>query len=149
MQTERMNHMRNSSRSRVREAGFTLIEVLVVVAIIAILAAIAVPSYSRHVGKTYRAAAQACMAEYANYMERYYTTNLRYNQTPDGTANADPHLDCQTQVARSYTITQATTASGFTITATPSTVQQSRDGQCGTLTLNQQAARTPATEGCW
>ncbi|MET3651408.1 type IV pilin protein [Dyella japonica] len=145
MQTTRVNAMPNRHFHR----GFSLIEVMVVVAIIAILAAIAWPNYTRHVGRTHRVAAQACMAEYANYMERYYTSNLRYDQTQAGVANADPHLDCQTQVSRNYTLTPATTSTSFTVTATPTTVQASRDTLCGTLTLNQRGTRGPTTSGCW
>ena len=58
------------------QQGFTLIELMIVVAIIAIIAAIAYPSYINSVVKTKRAAAEGCVSEYANYMERYYTTNL-------------------------------------------------------------------------
>jgi len=145
-----MRHHVRAARVR----GFSLIELLVVVGIIAILAAFALPAYTRHVGRTHRTAAEACMAEYANYMERYYTSNLRYDKAPDGSDNADPHLDCQSQVARNYAVTQATTASGFTITATPTEAQQARDRVCGTLTLNQRGARaasgdTGGTAGCW
>lgn len=129
--------------------GFSLIEMVIVVAILAILSAIAVPSYMRHVGKTNRVAAQACLAEYANYMERYYTGNLRYDQTPAGVANADPHLDCQLQIVRSYMLVPATTSTTFTVTATPTEVQFRRDKQCGTLALNQSGARTAGTDGCW
>lgn len=131
-----------------RISGFTLVEMMVVVVIIAILSAIAMPSYFRHVGKTNRVAAQACMAEYSNYMERYYTSNLRYDQTQAGVANADPHLDCQTQIARNYTLAPATTSTSFTITATPTTVQLRRDAQCSALTLNQRGTRSGA-DGCW
>lgn len=145
MQTMSINAMPNRDSLR----GFTLIEVMVVVAIIAILAAIAWPNYTRHVGRTHRVAAQACMAEYANYMERYYTSNLRYDQTQAGVANADPHLDCQSQVSRNYTLTPATTSTSFTVTATPTMVQATRDTQCGTLTLNQRGARTAGADGCW
>jgi type IV pilus assembly protein PilE len=141
--------MPNEIRPHGRVDGFSLIEMMIVVAIVAILTAIAVPSYTRYVARTNRVAAEACMAEYANYMERFYTTNLRYDQTSGGTANADPHLGCQGQVASSYAITQATERSTFTITATPTTVQQGRDIGCGALALDQAGVRSAGTDGCW
>ncbi|MGO4503774.1 MULTISPECIES: type IV pilin protein [unclassified Dyella] len=142
-------HSSASVRHHHFERGFTLIEMMVVVAIIAILSAIAWPSYLKHMAKTNRVAAQGCLSEYANYMERYYTSNLRYDQTPAGVANADPHLDCQSQIARNYTLAPASTSTSFTITATPTTVQLNRDAVCGTLTLNHRGARTPGVAGCW
>src|SRR3546814_14075757 len=59
--------------------GFTLIELMVVVAIIAILASIAYPAYTDYIVKTRRSAGAACLLEQAPFMERYYTTNMGYS----------------------------------------------------------------------
>ena len=72
--------------ARTRHTGFTLIEVMIVVAVIGILAAIAYPSYQESVTKTRRSAAQGCLVEMAQFMERFYTTNMRYDQTAAGVA---------------------------------------------------------------
>src|SRR5690606_38472416 len=74
--------------ARKSSAGFTLIEVMIVVAIIGILAAIAYPSYQDHVRKSRRADAQTALLELAQFMERHYTTNGRYLTS----ANAAPAL---------------------------------------------------------
>lgn len=136
--------------------GFTLMELLIAVAIVAILAAIAVPSYSNYVTKTRRAAGEGCMSEYANYMERFYTTNLRYDKDSAGTATVKPALDCASaqRTGNDYNITLNNLgASTYTITATPINGQLSRDTKCGTLTLDQTGARTKSGTGalsdCW
>ncbi|MBS8241176.1 prepilin-type N-terminal cleavage/methylation domain-containing protein [Marinobacter lipolyticus] len=61
-----------------RQSGFTLIELMIVVAIIGIIAAIAYPSYLAQVESTRRGDAQGALASFANAMERYYTQNNTY-----------------------------------------------------------------------
>lgn len=124
--------------------GFTLIEIMIVVAIIAILASIALPSYQQHILATNRATAKACMSEFAQAYERRYTTNMTY-------AGADIVLGCQTEANLDdrYTLTAADTATTYTITATPIGAQL-KDTQCGTLTLNQSGTKTATDVGkCW
>lgn len=145
-----------------RDAGFTLLELMIVVAIIAILAAVAMPTYTKHVTKTKRVAAQACLSEYANYMERYYTTNLRYDRDAGTTPAANPlsttpptlTLNCaspqRTGADYVYALPAASLkASSYSLTATPQGTQATRDATCGTLSLDQAGQRLPTTASCW
>ncbi|MEO9078998.1 MAG: type IV pilin protein [Rhodanobacter sp.] len=136
--------MREKLASRRFKVGFTLIELMIVVAIVAILTAIAYPSYTHYIIKTRRTAAKACLSEYANYMERFYTTNLTYAAAPD------PGLACQAagQTGNYYGYNTGTpTTNAYTIQAVPTTAQA--DSECGTLSIDQAGARSPATTGCW
>lgn len=69
-----------------RQAGFTLIELMIVVAIIGIIAAIAYPSYLEQVQSTRRTDAQGALVSFANAMERFYTQNNSYIGADGGTS---------------------------------------------------------------
>jgi type IV pilus assembly protein PilE len=125
-------------RTRKAEAGFTLIELTIVVLIVAILAAIAMASYGYAMQKTRRAAAQGCLTETAQYMERWYTLHMTY-------AGATPPA-CSADVSTYYTMSVASSATAFTWTAAPQG-PQAKD-KCGTLTLDDKGRKTPATD-CW
>ncbi|KFL36688.1 type IV pilin protein [Arenimonas donghaensis] len=130
--------------------GFTLIELMIVVAVIAILSAIAYPSYVNYVLDSRRATATACLVEHGQFMERYYTTNLDYEIDPA----AMPAFGCETELADFYAFSFVAdpTATAYTVQAVPQGSQQ-RDTECGTLTLNQIGNRTESGSGdlddCW
>jgi len=137
-----------------RERGVTLIELMIVVGIVGILAAIAYPAYTNSVMKSKRGAAKACLSEYSQFMERFYTTNLRYDEDSAGDAVALPSLECATDLSASYTFaldSNALSATTYTVTATPQGAQASHDTACGTLGMTESGARTASGSGayCW
>lgn len=139
-----MGNMHKAYRST---AGFSLIELMIVVAVLAILAAIAYPAYSEFIVKSRRTAAAACLQQNAQFMERYYTTNLSYAGAPDPQL-CDPDLNGFYNISFSGTPAART----FTIQAVPTGRQP--DGTCGTLTINQQGVRTESGSAasaaeCW
>lgn len=146
---------------RPRSTGFSLIELMIVVAVIAVIAAIGYPSYVNSVVKTKRAAAEGCVAQYAAAMERYYTVNLRYDKDTAGNDNGlvgDPPpapLDCSSaqNSGADYDFSMVATNDTFIATATPKGAQLSRDTLCGALSINQlgtkSATGTDGTAKCW
>ncbi len=123
------------------QKGFTLVELMITVAIIAILASIALPSYQDSVRQTRRAAAQADLMELASHMERLYTANSTYDASTALPNTGSDFYD--------YSFPSAPTASTFTIQAVPKTGTAQASDTCGTMSISHTGATTPSTSGCW
>lgn len=131
-----------------RNKGFTLIELMVVVAVLGILAAVAFPSYQQYVLRSNRAEGQALLSNVAARQERYFSQNNTYATTPAqlnlASANSDNNV-YQLGINR-------TSATEYILTAQPINAQ-TKDTGCGNLTLNQAGARgvsgSKAVNECW
>jgi len=148
-------------RSHLRQArggpytrGFTLIELMITVAVIAILAAIAVPSYFQYTLRSNRSAAESVMQEIASAQERYMVDSRAFA----GSLTVLGYGTLPNTVEPNYNITMVATAAsasggtppGYTITATPKN-SQVRDTACATLTLSGDGSKKASTgaTNCW
>ena len=125
---------------RQRQTGFTLIELMIVVAIVAIIAAVAYPAYTNHVVKTHRAAAKAQMLDISNRQQQFLLANRAYADKTQLEASGYV-LPKELLIRYDYTITvDNTTAPAFTVTFTAKGPQVSD----GALTLNSAGSKAPA-----
>jgi type IV pilus assembly protein PilE len=145
---------------RSRTAGFTLIELMIVVVIVAILLMVGLPAYQGQVLKTKRALGKAELQEVMSRQEQYFVNNRSY-----ATSLADLGLDnpyfidadannvASTSSLRIYQIALASaTALAYTVTATPQ-LGQAKDTLCGTLQITSTGVKSEGGSGtvdeCW
>lgn len=136
-----------------RRRGFTLIELMVTVAIVALLATVGLNAYSSATSRARRAAVQSYLQDIANRQEQRLLYARAYATSAADAAMPTPPDD----VVGFYTVTvsanNAATPPSFTVTATPVGSQASNDSRCGTLSLNQAGVRTrsgsAALKDCW
>ena len=140
--------------------GVTLIELMVVVAIVAIIFAFAFPSYERYIVRAKRAVGQNVLLQVADRQQQFFMDNKQYaaNMTNLG-FGANPFIvddDGQSTVATDpdavYSVSLSNvTATSYTVTAAPVGAQLKRDTHCGSLTITQAGAKGKSGSGdnCW
>ncbi|BBB65636.1 pilus biosynthesis protein [Undibacterium sp. YM2] len=141
------------------EAGFTLIEILIVVVILGILAAISVPAYTDNVRRSRRADARSVLTQNAQFMQSFMTANDRYDKMRDNTPVALPMLVSPVGATGSnidydISFTIAPTATTFSVRAVPRAGGRMAADGCGTYAINESGARsnvgnTLSVDTCW
>jgi len=147
---------------RRREAGFTLVEMMITVLIVGILASIALPAYNGQIRKSRRTEARTALLDLAAREERFMAANNTYTASPAAlgytafdvpVSNGYYKLDTPTNVTGGT----ATAPPTFTLTATPVTGKgQDKDKDCAKFTVDQTGKRSSknssnadSTDTCW
>lgn len=127
-----------------RIRGFTLIELMIVVAVIGVLAAVAYPNYTEYLRKSRRADCKAVMLTYANALERRFSTDNAY---PDDLGGFTCPSDGGT-TTYALNLNVANGGTSYILTAVPAGTQAG--DSCGTLSLSNTGAKAATGTGtCW
>ena len=147
-----------------KQSGFTLIELMIVVAILGILAAIAYPQYVEYVAKGRRAECRSALLVAAQKMEKFYSNNNTYpttraaaginlnsnELTPNPTETVNAGASCTISIRSATPPGVGGVAATFTLDATKATANQDR--YCDVLTINQlntKSATGSDADRCW
>ena len=132
------------------QQGFTLIELMIVCAIVAILAAIALPAYRDYVKRAMRSEAKTALLENAQFLERAFTSANSYAGVTTATLPVQQAPRSGTAAYDIAVVTDAATPTTYTLTATPTGGMTGDD--CGTFTLDETGTKGAGTAGvaaCW
>jgi type IV pilus assembly protein PilE len=130
---------------RKKSFGFTLVEVLITVAIIGILSSVAYPSYVDYVVRANRSEGLRELVRIANLQEQYYVDNRSYTALmTDLGLDADPFLTENSHYSIDATVVDDT----FTLVATAKGTQALKDTSCGTISITNTGKKTPVSI-CW
>jgi type IV pilus assembly protein PilE len=140
-----------SAQGRARTGGFSLIELMVVTAIVGILASLALPSYWRYVARAHRAEARVTLVQVGQFMQRFYAANDSYQTDRSGNsvfsqlpANLrQSPADSHSTALYTLEIPQATLSDMyFTLQMVPVAAGSMGSDTCGTLTLDATGKRS-------
>ena len=132
-----------------RNKGFTLIELMIAIAVVAILATIAIPSYQNYILKSGRADAKAALYGVAQTLERCYTRFSAYNDADCALAESDTVMSENEKYEVTVTSVDATE---FELTAEPQG-NQTKDTECKNFELDHTGKKgvsgSGSVEDCW
>lgn len=144
---------------RVRQSGFSLMELMITVAIIGILAAVAYPQYTQYTVRARRSAAESFMFTVSSRQEQSMLNARSYFSVATGTTAewTAASMAVPAEVSPNYTVTvaanNAATPPAYTVTAVPQSDQATKDVKCGTLTLTNTGVKgvsgTSSVPECW
>ena len=135
--------------------GFTLTELLIVIAVVAVLVTVAMPGYKEHITKTRRSDGRTALLDLAARMERYYAEHHTYATAIIGSGNASTDvLSSNKSPGGYYTLSIIRqNANTYMIQAAPDAAQAATDTKCGSLRLDQLGQKsitgTETVTSCW